>query len=180
MIEKLMTLAVLLAAALTLDSGITYAATSNTAAATYVAVPPHLADLDGQLCPSGAHSHTIAAGDAQAWSCGPWTAVSAPEAPANGRPAGWTITYSGTVKRGQAEPIDVVKAECQGDSAVVINQSPNHIECSVVRGGQEEEISYITSTDDKAHMLFGMNLFETQQDRITVTVKTRPVTGAPF
>ncbi|RBB31873.1 hypothetical protein DPV79_40145 [Burkholderia reimsis] len=141
-------------------------------------IPPDLNALESRLCPLGEAPQSLAIGDVQSWTCGPWTAVSAPEPAADGRPAGWVVSYSGVVRSGGAESLADAEQQCRTANATITRQSATSIECRIASVGTEQIVSYSKSTVTKPHVLFGLNWFETQQDRMTFTVTVRPSVGA--
>ncbi|WP_175744503.1 hypothetical protein [Burkholderia multivorans] len=134
-----------------------------------------LDDLRGRLCPSGESPQSMTAGDAESWSCGPWTALSAPEADAAGRVAGWVVSYSRVVQPGKADSIADAEKQCRNANATVTSQSAASVECRAVSDGTEQIVTYTVSSDLKPHALFGQVLFTTRQDRMTYTVTVRPL-----
>lgn len=143
-----------------------------------VAFPPDLSALQDRFCPVGEEPRSMSAGDAQSWTCGPWAVISAPEPSSEGRTVGWVVSYSGVVPSGQAEGIADVEKDCRAANATVTRQSETSIECHSVFGDNEQTMFYSKSTMTKAHVLFGMDWFETLQDRMNFTVTVRPTNGA--
>ncbi|KVN06301.1 hypothetical protein WT08_20350 [Burkholderia sp. MSMB1552] len=169
----------MLAASLIAHSGAIHAEPAGAGVAPIRAgIPPDLNVLESSLCPLGEAPRSLAIGNVQSWTCGPWVAVSAPEPATDGRPAGWVVSYSGVVQPGKAESVADAERQCTEANATVTRRSATSIECRIASAGAEQIVSYSKSTVTKPHVLFGLNWFETRQDHMTFTVTVRPANGA--